>query len=132
MSKRFSLDLIRESCHLALVCPNRGEFISMVSQASEKEGASSEEARALAQTLADTVGLTDAGQGALSDDPALATTAHRRAPNPFMGVAAGLLWGMAILAGGITVLNIGSEVIDRWAGATSLVSDCRSVGCVPQ
>lgn len=132
MSKRFSLDLIRESCHLALVCPNRGEFITMVSQASEKEGASSEEARALAQTLADTVGLTESGPAVMAEEPMLGKAIRRRVPNPFVGAASGLIWGLAILAGGITVLNIGSEVIDRWAGATTLVSDCRSVGCVPQ
>lgn len=128
MSAKFSLDLIKESCHLALVCPSRAEFITMVSQASAKDGATAEEAHALAQTLADSMGLT-------ADDEKVDATrspvAVRAGRSPFACTAEGLVWGLALLAGAVTVLNMGSELIERVGGATTLVSDCQSVGCVP-
>lgn len=129
MSAKFSLDLIKESCHLAMTCPNRDEFISMVSKASAKDGVTAEEARELAKTLADGMGYVLEGSPQVEAPKASATI--RAGRSPFACTAEGLVWGLALLAGAVTVLNLGSELIERVGGATTLVSDCRSVGCVP-
>jgi len=129
MSAKFSLDLIKESCRLAMVCPNRDDFITMVSKASTKDGATVEEARALALTLADSMGLAAEGEDKI--EKSAVVPAVRAGRSPFACTAEGLVWGLALLAGAVTVLNMGSELIERVGGATTLVSDCRSVGCVP-
>lgn len=126
MSQKYTLGLIKDSCHLAMVCPSRSEFISRVESASAKEGATAEEARVLAITLANGLGVVDTGLGNEGE-----VKPYRRGRNPFVFTAEGLLWGLAVLAAAVTVLNLGTSIIERVSGAGVIVSECQAVGCVP-
>lgn len=129
MAAKFSSDFIRETCDFGQLCSSRTEFISRVeNKAKVREGANSDEARALAQTLANALGLID------DDDLIEATDKTGTARPARSGVVAtieGLLWGLACLAAAITVLDMGSGLIQRVYGAAEIVKDCRTVGCVP-